>query len=884
MLGEEKKRKMKFNNKDAARFDKKKVKCYKCSELGHFARECTGKQLDSKARYSSFKLKELDKSEEPKALLSVDSMLNWSDHEGEDVEMCYGVLIKFALWVSLLGLNLKKLNERLILRSLMQDYKQNGKESSKNLDKLINSSMSSRSKFGLGFRDTFGSDEVFDLSAPSIFDSSPKDVAEKPLYDSDKSSDSETTGFASCVSSVKSSSSKTNEPLASAPSSVDFKTVSETADQQPSSTNDDSSFSFKENVKPPRNLYCDFYEKQLELHNKPMWNNVANIPSFVPKAASVPAGSRNRPTSVPAGSRNRPTSCSLLGLGQEWYFDIDYLTDSLGYTSFKSNQLAGTQDPNIHAGTQDDSDSECDDQEYGFPMGKIDSAAGVSYGPTETSTPVFKPVHTDATSLPPGHSLGSSEHSTRYPSPSGLTNSMSSSSEMEDIHHHPDTGIFSSSSYDYDFGGTVTNLAPSVVVNSVPTKRVNTIHPQSQILRDLTSPVQTRGLFTFVSLLFSITNLNKQLLLKLINDLLGMSYAEEMESLLIESMEFSLYSWKNYIGQNGFEEQRDAQRLQGLISVCSECCSRHPGYPLTSNLNAVKKIFKYLNRPNQNKVMVPRDSTFVLESYSDSDMLVYGDRKSTTGGCQFLGRRLIHGSAKSKPLWLLLPLKQNMLLLLTVVVSSTYLSSTSELFYKTTCSQSAKLQEPCLYGTRRKSLGARKKSSTELDLTADDRSFIRVLSDDSDDSNDDDDPPIFWPAFAAWEVGWYPTGLGDVNALYFMDNLPSTLLISGKILHLVVGKNMFKLYEWLFSGMVLVFEADHQQWVIRSWRIFPIFSVRYSWVGDIFCKILYMFADTPYPLSAQLMKKMLKHKLEAEIDGIGNDMTYVEQLIQFIKN
>ncbi|GKG00085.1 hypothetical protein Tco_0301775, partial [Tanacetum coccineum] len=81
---------------------------------------------------------------------------------------------------------------------------------------------------------------------------------------------------------VKSSSFKTNEPLASTPSSVDFKTVSKTDDQHPNSTNDESSFSFKENVKPPRNL-CGT------------------------NTASVPAGSRNRPTCVPAGSRNKPT-------------------------------------------------------------------------------------------------------------------------------------------------------------------------------------------------------------------------------------------------------------------------------------------------------------------------------------------------------------------------------------------------------------------------------------------------------------------------------------------------------------------------------------------------------------------------------------------------
>ncbi|GKC86238.1 putative ribonuclease H-like domain-containing protein, partial [Tanacetum coccineum] len=194
---------------------------------------------------------------------------------------------------------------------------------------------------------------------------------------------------------------------------------------------------------------------------------------------------------------------NVQGLGHEWYFDLDYLTDSLGYTRFKTNQPADYAEELVRLqkqayeanATAEKHLSQADlaASRNRVPAGQIDSAAGVSNGPTETFTPVVKSVPTDASSLPPGNSLGSSEHSSRYPSPSDLANTMSSSSEMEDIHHHPDTGIFSSSSYDDDFGGTVTNLAPSIVVDSVPTKRVNIIHPQSQILGDLTSPVQTRG-------------------------------------------------------------------------------------------------------------------------------------------------------------------------------------------------------------------------------------------------------------------------------------------------------------------------------------------------------------------------------------------------------
>ncbi|GJX29306.1 putative ribonuclease H-like domain-containing protein [Tanacetum coccineum] len=938
---------------------------------------------------------------------------------------------------------IEKLNDKVKLEESNARFDK-WKDSSKNLDKLINSSMSSRSKFGLGFGDTFGSDEVFDLSAPSIFDSSPKDGAENPLYNrfvkavgmnvvpppitgtfmppsnnpdlddtqftygsksnnysetnsvsndfvscdnSDKSSDSETTDFASCVSSVKSSSSKTIDPLASAPSSVDYKPVSKTADQQSNSTNDDSNFSFKENVKPPRNLCnksginsrslckqksfgsktcfvcgskfhlikdCDFYEKQLELHNKHMWTNVANIPSFVPKAASVPAGSRNRPTSVPAGRpftagwknhaarhMTRPSShyfqhfsrpgyynqmymdegrwgtaenphknrdlgivdsgCSRSMTGNKEKLDdfvkivggtvtfgggdgkitgkgtirtsklnfenVYYVEELQNFNLFSVSQICDTKNKvlftdkeclvlskefqlpensqvvlrvprrnNLYCfnlsdikperdvtcllakaslvestkwhrrmahvnfknmnklakhglvnglpsklftnehncvacnkgkqhkasykaitavstisaplqllhmdlfgptsirsidhkyyslvvtddfsrftwvfflGTKDETYGilkdfitfienqltkkvkaiRCDNgtefknsklielcgskgirRDYsnartpqqngvaerknrtlieaartmladsklptmfwteavstacyvlnrvlvtkphnktpyelvsgkvpnishlkpfgclvtilntsdhlgkfegkadeGFIVGyaahskayrvynlsskKIEETLNLRYLEDKPNVPkiltymqvlrfmkllkwwrgavqimqretsrlqktspyeaniqlrasesrlilqssrnmvpaIVNPVHTAEPSLPPGHSLGSSEHSSRYPSPSDLANSMSSFSEIEDIYHHPDTGIFSSSSYDDDFGGTVTNLAPSVVVDSVPTKRVNTIHPQSQILGDLTSPVQTRG-------------------------------------------------------------------------------------------------------------------------------------------------------------------------------------------------------------------------------------------------------------------------------------------------------------------------------------------------------------------------------------------------------
>ncbi|GJT85987.1 putative ribonuclease H-like domain-containing protein [Tanacetum coccineum] len=65
---------------------------------------------------------------------------------------------------------------------------------------------------------------------------------------------------------------------------------------------------------------------------------------------------------------------------------------------------------------------------------------------------------------------------------------------LEDIYDNPSNGIFSNASYDDE--GVVadfTNLETTMKVSPIPTSRIHTIHPITQILGDPTSTVQTRS-------------------------------------------------------------------------------------------------------------------------------------------------------------------------------------------------------------------------------------------------------------------------------------------------------------------------------------------------------------------------------------------------------
>ncbi|GJT34454.1 putative ribonuclease H-like domain-containing protein [Tanacetum coccineum] len=90
-----------------------------------------------------------------------------------------------------------------------------------------------------------------------------------------------------------------------------------------------------------------------------------------------------------------------------------------------------------------------------------------------------------------------------------------------------------------------------------------------------------------------------------------------------------------------------ASRPDIMFAVCA--CARFQVTPKMSHLHAVKRIFRYLKGQPKLGLWYPRDSPFDLEAFSDSDYARASlDRKSTTGGCQFLGKRLISWQCKKQ--------------------------------------------------------------------------------------------------------------------------------------------------------------------------------------------------------------------------------------------
>ncbi|GKC42178.1 putative ribonuclease H-like domain-containing protein [Tanacetum coccineum] len=90
-----------------------------------------------------------------------------------------------------------------------------------------------------------------------------------------------------------------------------------------------------------------------------------------------------------------------------------------------------------------------------------------------------------------------------------------------------------------------------------------------------------------------------------------------------------------------------ASRPDIMFAVCA--CARFQVTLNTSHLLAIKRIFRYLKGKPTLALWYSRDSPFELVAYIDSDYpKATQGRKSTAGGCQFLGNRLISWQCKKQ--------------------------------------------------------------------------------------------------------------------------------------------------------------------------------------------------------------------------------------------
>ncbi|GKB35348.1 putative ribonuclease H-like domain-containing protein [Tanacetum coccineum] len=167
----------------------------------------------------------------------------------------------------------------------------------------------------------------------------------------------------------------------------------------------------------------------------------------------------------------------------------------------RANKLAGPHKANSNAGTQDQfvtGNSELDDesaQEYCvLPIWSSYTSTTKSSEVQSNGKESYKDVALKR-NADPKEQIGAAKHKVSTDGPSVSTvNPILSTKGPSDIYNNPSDGILSNASYN-DEGAVAdfTNLESTMNVSPIPTSKIHTIHPTTQILGDPSSAVQTRS-------------------------------------------------------------------------------------------------------------------------------------------------------------------------------------------------------------------------------------------------------------------------------------------------------------------------------------------------------------------------------------------------------
>ncbi|GJU52140.1 hypothetical protein Tco_1225854 [Tanacetum coccineum] len=186
-------------------------------------------------------------------------------------------------------------------------------------------------------------------------------------------------------------------------------------------------------------------------------------------------------------------------------------------------------------------------------------------------------------------------------------------------------------------------------------------------------------------------------------------------------------------------------------------------------------------------------------------------------------------------------------------------------------------------GTKKKLLGRKgvhTSQSTipieEGDPDAEHKLCIKYAS--NEDSASNCDTPVHLYVVVDWEL--LPTGLRSINVIYRLDNSHKYFTSLREILHLVTIADLMIIY-----GRVMTFYQDKKAEGVGLvlWGDLQILMDSPEVNDGISRLIIHMFVDKTYPLTINLIKRMLDHQLEICHGTVGNELTTAVQLIAFLK-
>nr|GEU56123.1 hypothetical protein [Tanacetum cinerariifolium] len=385
---------------------------------------------------------------------------------------------------------------------------------------------------------------------------------------------------------------------------------------------------------------------------------------------------------------------NVAGSGPIWLFDIDTLTQSMNYQPVVAqNQPNSSVDPqnidvdDVFADKENESEVYVSPSSSDKPKKHDDKAKREAKGKShvDVSTGVrdlsdeFKEFFVNSTNRV---NAASTPVIAVGPNSTNSTNSFNDANmpALEDI-------TYSDDEEDVGVEADFSNLETHIPVSPILTTRVHKDHPVTQIIGDLSLATQTRSMermvkeqgfedldypdkvYKVVKALYGLHQAPKAWYETLANYLLknGFQRGKIDQTLFIKKQKGDiLLVQMSSMGELTFflglqvkqkpdgifinQDKYVAEILRkfGLTKGKSASTPIDTKKPLLKDPD-VKRIFRYLKGKPHLGLWYPKDSPFNLVAYFDSDYAGASlDRKSITGGCQFLGCRLISWQCKKQ--------------------------------------------------------------------------------------------------------------------------------------------------------------------------------------------------------------------------------------------